>query len=142
MTDLTKLEEDILIAEYDGVWFKPCNGKKSIDTKLFQKYEDCLELIRLREEFNISPAKGWAPAIGPNRGLGDYRTDFSDLMRVVNKILLANKWVGGPFGFRTFGILPDGTYAVRYDNCKVFTADNLIDALFEATIDVLKGLKP
>ena len=131
-----KLIEDILIAEYDGQEFIPYLGNKSVSAT-FKTYAECKDYITQNQEELI----GFEPAIGWSKGLGDYRTNFNSLMRVVDKILQENKSQDDPYGFRSFGVLPDGSYIVRLESTPLATGTTLIDTLFEEVIKYLKQLK-
>lgn len=130
-----KIKEDILIAEYDEREFKPYKGNSSYNIG-FKTFKECKVYIK---ENNLN---GYKPELGWEMGLGDYRTNFHSLMRVVEKICKEkfNDDSNETPYLRTFGMMnDDGDFMVRFNRGHLFTDESLIKATFNAVVEFLRN---
>lgn len=135
MTKNQLTEQHILIAEYDGKKFKPYNKNLSWDIE-FSTYKSCEEYIKEKKLIDFIPQLGY------QLGVGDYRNNFHDLMRVVEKICKEKFSDNETSYLRTFGMLNDsGEFMVRFNRGRLFEEKKLIDATFFAVVDFLQNNK-
>lgn len=131
----SKLKHDILIAEFDERKFKPYNGNRSQDIE-FKTFKECENYIEKNNLVGFKPELGW------EMGLGDYRTNFHSLMRVVEKICKEKFDDGENVQLRTFGMLDEESlFMVRFERHPLFKNESLIEATFEAVICYLRNKK-
>lgn len=135
-------KEQILIAEYMGKKFIPYNDNHSYSNE-FDTYNECFEFIKKHNLKNYQPEIGW-----PSERVGNYRTDWSHLMPVVEKIA-RHEYERDPMCThvdtaypRTFGMIDSetGQFMFRYNRSSLFQADTLIEACWLATVDFITRL--
>jgi hypothetical protein len=129
------LIEGILISEYDGRIFKPYNGNRCVNVE-FLTYKSCLDFIEKEDLIDFYPEVGW------ELGLGNYRKDFRELMKVVEKICQEkfDDESNETSYLRTFGMInEDGDFMVRFNRGHLFTDETLIGATLKAVVDYLRN---